>query len=353
MFLELLALGKKTKLSLTAYSATPQFYHLAEALQKKGAKIEFSDVPLPENQWTAEFLGSKAGIRQLVQTSAHPSLGMTHGFICWGTKDAAQIAARLYSKEKGVVIKTNKGHSGLGTLIFRSGELPYDKAQCEKKLQALLSRNAYWEKFPIVVEAYKKENIRVGGGIPSVEFRVEKNGKVAYLYYCGMHISRAGVFQGMEVHEQIVSKSVLAQIKAIGQLLGTQYALYGYRGFFDVDLIATTNGKILVTESNVRRTGGTHVHALGLKLFGKNFMRKIYALSSNAHPLPGKKRISFSELHKLLRPILFDKKIKEGLILTSEHMMLQHAHAYVIFGKTKQRALAIEKKMGTLLRQNP
>ncbi len=350
VFSKLVSLGKKATLALTAYSATPQFYRLAEALQKKGARVEFADAPLPGNQWTVEFFGSKAGIRQLVQTRAHPRLRMTRGFICWGAKEAAQIAARIYAKEQGVVIKTNKGHSGLGTLIFRAGELPHNEAQCEKKLQALLSRNAYWEKFPIVVEGYQEENTRIGGGIPSVEFRVEKGGKATYLYYCGMHITREGVFRGMEVSDGVVSKNVLAQIKLIGQLLGKEYAAHGYRGFFDVDLLAANNGHVLVTESNVRRTGGTHVYALGLRLFGKSFMKKTYALSSNAHPLPGKRKMTFTKLFNVLKPILYDKYTKEGLILASEHMLLQRAIAYVIFGKTRRRALEMEARMDKLLR---
>lgn len=350
VFSELVALGKKATLALTAYSATPQFYQLAQALQQRGARVEFSDAPVPENRWTVDFFGSKSGIRQLIQTAAHPSLRMTPGFICWGIKDAVQIAARLYMKENGVVIKTNKGHSGLGTLIFRPGELPSNQQKRENKLTALLSRNIYWRKFPIVVEAYQKENTKIGGGIPSVEFRVEKSGKITYLYYCGMHMTRSGAFQGMEVHEKVVSKSVFEQIKAIGRLLAIQYASYGYRGFFDVDLLATQNGNVLVTESNVRRTGGTHVYALGVRLFGKNFIKKTYAVSSNSHSLPKKRKMTFVKLHKLLAPILYNKKTKEGLILASEHMMLQHAFAYVIFGKTKSRALAIETKMEALLR---
>lgn len=350
VFSELVALGKKATLALTAYSATPQFYHLAQALQKRGAHIEFSDAPVPENRWTVDFFGSKSGIRQLVQTTAHPALRIPRGFICWGIQEAAQVAAYLYRKENGVVIKTNKGHSGLGTLIFRPGELPSDQTKREKILGALLSRNIYWKKFPIIVEAYQKENTKIGGGIPSVEFRVEKSGKVQYLYYCGMHITREGVFRGMEVGDGIVTKRVLTQITSIGRLLAKSYASYGYRGFFDVDLLATQNGNVLVTESNVRRTGGTHVYALGLRLFGKNFMKKTYAVSSNSYPLPGKRKMTFVKMYKLLAPILYDKKTKEGLILASEHMMLQQALAYVIFGKTKSRALALEARMDKLLR---
>lgn len=353
VFSQLVALGKKATLALTAYSATPQFYRLAQALQKRGARVEFSDAPSAENRWTIDFFGSKSGIRQLVQTLAHPSVGMAQGFICSRIAEAAQIAARLYMKEKGVVIKTNKGHSGLGTLIFRPGELPSNQQACEKKLGTLLSRNIYWRKFPLVVEAYQKENIKIGGGIPSVEFRVEKSGKAQYLYYCGMHISREGVFRGMEVGEGVVAQRVLIQIKTIGRLLATKYASYGYRGFFDVDLLATKNGNVLVTESNVRRTGGTHVHALGVRLFGKNFMKKTYVVSSNSHPLPGKRKMTFEKLYKLLESILYDKKTKEGLILASEHMMQQHALAYVIFGKTKSRALAVEARMDKLLRSAP
>ena len=61
--------------------------------------------------------------------------------------------------------------------------------------------------------------------------------------------------------------------------MGEQYAKAGYRGYYDVDFIAGRGGELFITESNVRRTGGTHVYAVASRLFGKRvYVRDIYAL---------------------------------------------------------------------------
>lgn len=68
-----------------------------------------------------EFYGSKSGIRQLAQQSraVEPDLMMPDGIIASGVIDASRIAANKYIKERGVVLKTNKGHAGVGVLLFK------------------------------------------------------------------------------------------------------------------------------------------------------------------------------------------------------------------------------------------
>src|SRR3990167_1078484 len=141
------------RIVLISYAATPQLYKLRDILEKKGLQVYMPEAPEIENSWTVNFFGSKSGIRQLAQKSVaqEPDFIMSDGVICVGTNDAAKIAANKYIKEKGVVIKTNKGSSGDGVLIFREGELPDNYNECEKELHKYLSKDTYWEIFPIVI----------------------------------------------------------------------------------------------------------------------------------------------------------------------------------------------------------
>jgi len=338
------------KLTLTSYSTSPQFLNLVETLKSKGITVYTPESPEINCAWTVNFYGSKSGIRQLVQMSGakEPDLKMPEGVIVTGIIDAAKIAANKFVKENGVVIKTNKGHSGSGVLIFREKDLPNEYTECEKAIHAILAKDAYWEQFPIVVESLVNVNATVAGGFPNVEFKIQKNGKIEFLYYCGMRVTKEGVFQGIEINQDVVNDRVAARMIDTGFFVAEQYAAAGYRGYFDVDFIAAKNGEIYVTESNTRRTGGTHAYKAGKLLVGKEFMKETYILSDNAVVLP--ERLStFEKVYQTLLPVLFDKQTKEGVVIASANLIRQHRLAFVIFGTNEKRALEIETKMKELL----
>jgi len=339
------------KLTLTSYSTSPQFLTLVETLKTKGITVYTPESPEINCAWTVNFFGSKSGIRQLVQMSGakEPDLKMPEGVIVTGIIDAAKIAANKYVKENGVVIKTNKGHSGSGVLIFREHDLPNEYTECEKAIHAILAKDAYWEQFPIIVESLINVNSAVAGGFPNVEFKIQKNGKIEFLYYCGMRVTKEGVFQGIEINQDVVNDRVAARMIDTGFFVAEQYSAAGYRGYFDVDFIAAKNGEIYVTESNTRRTGGTHAYKAGRLLVGKEFMKETYILSDNALTLPDALS-NFSLVYKQLSPVLFDKQTKEGVVIASSNLIRQHRLAYVICGSNEKRALEIEAKMKELLK---
>lgn len=339
------------KISLIPYSTSLQFLKLIEFLSKKGVKVYTPESPLEEDAWTVNFFGSKSGVRQLAQKSAgiEPDFYMPDGYIVVGIEDAARIAAKKYIKEDGVVIKTNKGHSGAGVLIFRPNELPKNYLKAEKEILRILKLDSYWEKFPIIIESFININPKIAGGFPNVEFKIQKNGRVDFLYFGGMKINKDGIFQGMEVNDDVISDRIEAQIMDTGFFVGEKYAQAGYRGYFDLDFIAAKNGKIYTTESNVRRTGGTHVFHIASKLFGKDFLYETYILSNNVYEIPKNKKYTFEVLKKNLKPILYDKKKKEGLVIISENLLKINKFAYVIFGKNKKKASEIEEKMRKLI----
>ncbi len=338
--------GQK-RLTVTSYATSPQFLGLVAQLRKKGLSVFTPEAPEEEDAWVVDFYGSKSGIRQLAAQAneREPDFKMAPGVICSGIGIAAKIAAHIYTTQKGVVVKTNKGHAGAGVLIYRPGDLSGDYPQLEQQILTTLKKNTYWEKFPIVVEEYIPVNQGVAGGIPNVEFRIWKTGRVEFFYSCGMRVTSEGVFKGIEIHDDVLSDRLNAQIIDTGFFVGEQYAAAGYRGHFEVDYIAGTNGKIYVTESNIRRTGGTHVQKTALALFGKDFARDVYTLSNNVYNMPGGKAVAFPTILTRLRSVLFDKKTGEGLIVVSEHILAQGSLGYIIFGKTKKRALEIERKM--------
>lgn len=350
----LIKLGRTYKrLVFTSYSTSPYFLNLISELRKKGIDVRTPEAPDEANAWTVNFYGSKSGIRQLTQINGaiRADLKMPDGIVSSGVLDSARFAANKYIKEDGVVIKTNKGHSGMGVLIFRKGDLPKKYRECQKKIVEVFNGDTYWDKYPIVVESLVKPNPRIGGGFPNAEFLIKKDGEVKLLYCCGMRINDKGVFAGVEIGEEVLPRRVASRITDIGYLIGEQYAEDGYRGFFDIDFIAGKKGEIFVNESNVRVTGGTHVYQAAMELAGRGFMKKVFVLSDNNYSIPVKKIFTFKELHKLMEPILFKRKSREGLVIASSNLLAMGKLAYIIFGKNKHRALTVEEEMKKLLNQ--
>lgn len=339
------------RLVVKSYTTSQQFLDLVRVLRERGLTIFTPEAPEEEDAWTVNFFGSKSGIRQLSQQSraAEPDFIMPDGIVASGIIDASRIAANKYVSEHGVVLKTNKGHSGAGVLLLREGELPSEYSLCQKAILKMLIKDEYWKLFPIVIESLLSVNTAVGGGFPNVEFQILKNGHVEFLYYCGMRVTKDGVFRGMEIHNDAIAEQAAVRMVDTGFFIGEQYRANGYRGYFDVDFVASKNGQLYVTESNVRRTGGTHVFATAEKLFGKDFMYLTYILSNNAYTLTEKKTYTFNEMLTILAPVLFNKQTREGLIIISENLLSYHQLAYIIFGKTEKRAREIEAKMIELL----
>lgn len=354
IFETLTTVGKRAKrLSVFAYSTTFQFLELIEALRAEGLNVFTPESPAEEQAWTVNFYGSKSGIRQLAQKSSaqEPDLLMPDGLVCSGRIDAARIAANKYLKEKGVVLKTNKGHSGAGVLIFREGDLPTTYKACEQAVLKKLKEDEYWEMFPIVIESLINVNPAVGGGFPNVEFRIKRNGEIEFLYCCGLRVTEGGVFLGVEINEDVLNDRIQARLVDTGFFVGEQYAAAGYRGFFDVDFVAAKNGEMYVTESNVRRTGGTFGYAAAKAVMGKDFMLDSYTLVVTGFNLQMDKKVTFSEVLVAITPVLFDKKTKQGVVIASANILEQNQLGYIVFSPTKKRSLEIEAELHRLLKK--
>ncbi|MEK7593038.1 MAG: hypothetical protein AAB508_06695 [Patescibacteria group bacterium] len=346
------AANSSRRLTITSYATSPQFLKLMQALRERGITVYTPEAPEEDDAWTVNFFGSKSGIRQLSQqsSSVEPDFQMAGGVVCFGIDDAAKIAARRYIKNNGVVLKTNKGHAGMGVVIFREGDLPMEYRECVKAILSLFQKESYWSRFPIIIEELIFINQTIGGGYPNVEYKILKTGKIELLYYGGMRMSKEGVYKGMEIHNDAISDQITARVVDTGFYIAEQFASSGYRGYFDVDFVAGKNGKLYVTESNVRSTGGTFVHTLAQRYYGKDYMYAAYILSNNSYDVAHLKNPSFKSVKTLLTPILFDRETKEGLVIISENMFLLDKLAYIIFGKTKKKALEIEQRMEELLK---
>ncbi len=322
---------------LTSYSASAQLYDLYDRLSAVHPNVILSEAPEKDYSWTVNFFGSKTGIRQLADHGQTPDFPTVCGYCVSGISLASSMASAVYDKDGAVVVKTNKGHAGAGVLLFRPRELSKNFAERTKEIKQKLQEDAYWEKFPILVEQYVECDPSVGGGFPNAEFFVDKKGNVQLLYYCGMRVTKGGTFKGVEIHSECLQPKIRAAVIDAGEAIGKGLASYGYCGFYDVDCLADYKGNIFVSESNVRRTGGTHVYFTAHALFGKTYLSDAYALSNNSYTIPGKKKYTFASLKETLSSVLFSKEKKEGVLIIATNPLFRGVYSYMNFSKTKIR----------------
>ncbi len=344
-------LSKQGPLIALSYSSSVWFQGLVNRLRQSNIQIEAPQSPDREDNWVVNFFGSKTGIRQMVQQLSHtePAALMSTGFIVSGVTNGTNLATARHLLNHGVVLKTQKGHAGLGVVILRPDDLPHQQEAAREKIMDILTNDDYWSDFPMVVEDYIPANPKIAGGFPSAEFRIEPDGQVTFLYVCGMRVTSGGTFQGTEIYANAVPKEMLDKMIRIGRALGGEYARYGYRGYFDIDFIVGQDGNLYVTESNVRRTGGTHVYHAARSLLGADFLNKAYIVSNNVWPLPGKKARNFATLRQELQSLEYDPATQTGLVLCGGNLLAQNKMAYIIFAHDQQQARAIEEKMRQLL----
>ncbi|MFA6005991.1 MAG: hypothetical protein WC775_05950 [Patescibacteria group bacterium] len=339
-------------ITIKVYSASPQFYQLLDRLSELNLPLSAPEAPLPKNAWTVNFFGSKVGFRQLSQkySGAGNLFPMPRGYICPSRDDAARIAAKIFTEKRGVVIKTSKGNEGNGVLIFFENDLPYSYAACTKKISEILRMNAYWEKFPIVVEELIDVDKNIGGGFPSAEGRVTSGGKPEFLYYCVMRVTKKGAFYGVEIHNSLLDTHIGKQVTDITLKVAKEYAQEGYRGHFDVDFLVDKKGKIFANESNTRNNGSSDVAKLAVKFFGPNFPDKTYLISSfrNITFTGSRTSVRFAEIVSFSTPILFSHTTKEGVMYNGAFILNNKELFYTVFAPNKQAAYRYEKRMAEI-----
>ncbi|MFH1392530.1 MAG: hypothetical protein ABIG90_02520 [bacterium] len=121
------------------------------------------------------------------------------------------------------------------------------------------SNDSIWDDGLIIVEEYIIAEKGISSGCPSLElFLSEKGPKITYL--CDQVVTEEGNFLGVAMGKDALGKKVKNKINRASMLIGKRFWELGYRGFFDIDFVLSKeNGTPYIIETNMRRTGGTHM----------------------------------------------------------------------------------------------
>ncbi len=344
LYLKVVDLIKKNpQINIVAYADTPEFIDFVLYLKKKGLKFKTPELPIEGKLWTVDFFGSKSGFRQATPKINNKSLKLPEGYIC-STPDETIGWARYFIKVKGgCVIKTNRGTAGEGVKIIKKEDVA--NKDDELFIIDFLNSEPCWKTNPIIVEEYVKADLTIAGGNPDVEYKIIDN-KIFPLYFCGMRVTPEGAFKGLEIGKDSAPNNVIDALFSWGNEWACLLKDMGYRGYFDVDCLYNSPGNIYLLESNIRRTGGTHVYETCERLLEKDFLNKYYIIGNNLMPTSRFNQKSYQELKSAVKPLLYPiNGQKEGVILTIINILKQGRVGYMIIGPNKSRALEIENSL--------
>ncbi|NUR62529.1 MAG: hypothetical protein HOV87_28310 [Catenulispora sp.] len=166
-------------------------------------------------------------------------------------RDLARLVSTATGAGRPVVLKSEFGVGGVGTVIVT----PPDVAAAGGA-RALLRRLAAEERLlpgnDVLVEPYIKPAGRLGDltfdAVVAADGGVHPVG-AAVMQVEGTH------YRGATVGPGVMPDEVAARLARFGTEVGKALAGHGYRGWFDVDFIRDSSGRIEPAETNLRLTG--------------------------------------------------------------------------------------------------
>lgn len=228
------------------------------------------------------------------------------------------------------IVKTNRASNGFGNVVIRSGSKAKIDEQIEDAIAGQPNRDCGW-----VYEEYLPFF-----GTPSIEMLIDDVGTSVF-YSCDQR-TVDNAWTGMVTPAE--QSPFAPQLLQAGTALGTWLHARGYRGIFDVDS-GTYEGGFVVTEANVRRTGGTYLEELA---------RRLYPVLSPTHwradVRPGGRRMNFSEAVGALKAAGVSVRNAEArAVLTAETFGTDGKWRYLVVGRSADAVAEIESATQKIL----
>ncbi len=332
---------------ICSYAVTKEYVALVKLLRDEIGNlsvVNLSKIEKPAE--LAETIDSKNGFRTII-IGLFPKDGVKipNGSICKDKMEVLVAILGFLNANKGFVIKIHKGESGWGIKIVDEEEAKrFDTSQLATWLDNLLQSEDIWEFAPYVVEEFIPTDASLAGGFPSGEGCISETG-FAFSYICGQEVTREGEFEGISIDTSLAEIS--ERIKIALDCIGNKLFTLGYRGVFDVDFAAGTDGNLYILECNARMTGGTHVYdAIShLKL---NNLKNRYVFSKDSFRY-GDVTLSPTEILQTLSDLLYPIDQEQRGILVSFLSSNRPVMGVVVIGDDRQDVDSLMNQMRSVV----
>lgn len=307
-----------------------------ELLQKLSLPLEgYDKLPSDELLQFIYRLNSKSGFRHLARTLQIP---IPYGFECNGTEELVDVLTTHFGRERAI-IKFDRSSNGYGNLVVDCGRLG-----TASQIEELINLNLLaWPEQPrhFVVEEFIE-----WVAAPSIELDISASGPTE-LYICDQRCIN-NAWSGMVTPPQTLSSEATHQLRTIGMLFGRSVWQSGYRGICDVDCLIDRSGRLVATETNFRRTGGTHLDYLARRLLQDDYSANSIWIADVAD---ASSVVTFESAVAQLRSsgLQFDHRAKRGAILTADTLHVDGKWRYMVIASDFDQALEIESALFNVL----
>lgn|GEM_PF-3067752 len=325
--------GAREGIEMLPFALDRPTVHLAEELQ---VPIQgYAPHPTEKVRELVYKLNRKSGFRQL---AADLGLSTVPGIRCNGFEELIYAVRQRLEEGWKVLVKLDRGSNGYGHLMVN----PTDPGamNLRRHLEKGIQRFAEQPR-SFVVERYLTFK-----HIPSIEILVTDEG-CELLYICDMRCPN-GAFSGMVTPAGELPLRVIPELIDSGKRYGDVLHQEGFRGIFDLDAGVTEEGHVYITESNLRRTGGTYLHTLMQRLVGPNYLETHTWLSDSR---PGSTDENFASATAILdqEGLAFDRQRGEGILLTADTVAIDGRWRFLIISKSAEGTQEMESRLERLL----
>ncbi len=329
-------------IEISPYCVTEKFLLLTCLLKRSGLEFSVSTLSKSENpaRLTA-YLDSKSGSRTEINKIQNLPAIVPESFVCNTLKDAKKAAIGFFERGISCVVKADKGESGWG-LIFVKKEKFLSADGVKQYLSNEFGKDGIWQKNMVLVEEYVESDTDKAVS-PSVELFIGKD-RPKITYICDQVLGGKGDFRGIALGKDIFQEDDRGRLEEASIVIGKRFFEIGYQGFFDIDFIISRSGVPVVIETNMRRTGGTHVYDVARKLFGESWYQKASFLSSDGFQY-GKRKLEDSEVLGRMRNILYPIKNKKRGLIVSIIDRNRPVFGFILVGSSKEDVANLYSKM--------
>jgi hypothetical protein len=330
--------------TLSAYAPTKHFARLAHELRAAHCNFTTFENLSSDGLVLQSYLDTKEGFR-IEATKLKSSLGpvfIPEGFVCADDAAVEKAITWFFAQAQGCVVKSNRGESGWGTLILN----------CDQSVGVAISTfrqqskiDTIWEYTPFIVEEY----IRAHNGnllSPSVEVLIT-DWNVEITYSCDQVTDSSGQFHGVIIGPSCLPTEIRREIENVGHVFGRHYQKLGYRGYFDADFIVRDEAHIFVLETNMRRTGGTHVFDLVRAITPLN--NRLHYLSEDLVDL---REVSAGAVLDLFEKLLFDGRMDVPGMIPTIIDVESNTMGYIAIGQNIEDVLNLQHTIRNIISLN-
>ncbi|MEV0134000.1 peptide ligase PGM1-related protein [Dactylosporangium sp. NPDC050688] len=294
-----------------------------------------------------ELLNRKAVFRALCGGAGVP---VAAGLVTRSVRDAVDFASSYVQSGRSLIVKQDAHIGGFGNEILAhaadvaqlgaaSLTVVTDRRTVEERLRVIWPRVSSNGRDPVVLEHYLQNAVALG-----CELSVTDAG-VTLRHTAEMRMTP--VFNGLLIPPGTIPERCDAEFSRQALALADVVRAMGYRGLINVDGLVAGNGEtVVLNEFNGRLGGSTHLHRIGRRFIGDDYLHRRFLLSDND--------LRVASLASLLAALpraglAFDPALGEGVLVTCDHTAQSQAVEFCVVAQDVKAADVYEQRLRELV----